>query len=173
MGVVGTGRIGAALARILAAMDCQVLCYDVVENAALKGLCEYVDLTALLSRSKVVSLHVPLTEGTRHLINADTLSLMPQGSLLINTSRGGLVDTQALIQALKGGHLGGAGLDVYEAEAGQFYADHSEQGIQDDVLARLTTFPNVLVTCHQGYFTTEAMETIAEATFHNVQQLFM
>lgn len=153
-------------------MECRVLCYDVIKNPDLDGLCEYVDLKRLLSQSKVVSLNVPMTEATHHLINAETLALMPKGSLLINTSRGGLVDTQALIQALKSNHLGGAGLDVYEAESDQFYADHSEQGIKDDVLARLTTFPNVLITCHQGYFTTEAMETIAETTFNNVKQFY-
>lgn len=172
VGIVGTGRIGCALAGILVAMGCDVLCYDVVQNPVLKDKAEYVTLGELLKRSKVVSLHVPLMESTHHMINASALSSMPPGSLLINTSRGGLIDTQALIESLKSKHLGGAALDVYEAESGQFYSDLSFEGIQDDVLARLTTFPNVLITCHQGYFTTEAMQTIAEVTFQNLKSFY-
>lgn len=172
VGIVGTGRIGCALAEILAAMGCHVLCYDVVQDPVLKDKVEYVSLEDLLKRSKVVSLHVPLMESTHHMINAAALSSMPKGSLLINTSRGGLIDTQALIDSLKTKHLGGAALDVYEAESGQFYSDLSFEGIQDDVLARLTTFPNVLITCHQGYFTTEAMQIIAEVTFKNLKSFY-
>jgi len=172
VGVVGTGRIGTALAKVLVAMGCRVLCYDVVQNPDLAALVEYVPLNELLTASRVVSLHVRLTNSTHHMINTSTLALMPAGALLINTSRGGLIDTPTLIGALKSKHLGGAGLDVYEAESGQFYADFSSQGIQDDVLARMVTFPNVLVTCHQGYFTREAMETIAQVTFENVQTHF-
>ena len=171
VGIVGTGRIGSALAKILVAMGCRVFCHDKVRNESLLGCCSYVSLEELLSRSMVVSLHVPLTKETHHLIDDDALSIMPKGSLLINTSRGGLVDTKALIRALKSKSIGGAGLDVYEAEAGQFYSDLSGTGISDDTLARLLTFPNVIVTCHQGFFTHEAMQTIARTTFENVKSL--
>ncbi len=170
VGIIGTGRIGSALAKVLSAMECRVLCHDVVQNPNLSGLVNYVDLETMLKESKIISLHIPLRAETHHLINKNAFELMQRGSILINTSRGGLVDTAALIEALKSGHLGGAGLDVYEAESGQFYADMSREGLKDDVLARLITFPNVIVTSHQGYFTKEAMETIAKVTFENVTQ---
>lgn len=155
-------------------MKCKVLCYDIVQDPELQGVegLKYVPLDELLSNSRVVSLHLPLRPETNHIIDARALQLMPTGSILINTSRGGLVDTKALIRALKDKDLAGAGLDVYEAEAGVFYRDLSMDVLKDDQLARLLSFNNVLVTCHQGYFTEEAMQRIAASTFDNVAAHF-
>ncbi|KAL2021368.1 hypothetical protein VTK56DRAFT_7233 [Thermocarpiscus australiensis] len=170
VGVVGTGKIGLALARILrAGFGCRLLAHDPFPTDALRALGgEYVPLDELLAQSDVVSLHCPLTDGTRHLINARTLAAMKKGAVLVNTSRGGLVDTKSVIDALKSRHLGGLALDVYEAEAALFYQDHSHEVIQDDELMRLMTFPNVLVCGHQAFFTEEALTEIAECTLRNL-----
>ena len=170
VGIIGTGRIGTALAHIVHGFGCSILACDQQPSKALSANCavKYVPLNELLEQSDIISLHVPLTDATHHLINEKTLSLMRRGVMLINTSRGGLVETSALIGALKTGHIGAAGLDVYEEENGIFFLDHSLDLLQDDVLARLLTFPNVLVTSHQGFLTTEALTNIASVTFKNV-----
>jgi D-lactate dehydrogenase len=171
VGVVGTGRIGVCFIRIALGFGCRVLCFDPIDNPELDTLeVEKVDLPSLLRQSDIVSLHCPLTPATQHLINAETLAAMKPGAMLVNTSRGGLVDTHAAIQALKSGHLGSLGLDVYEQEAPWFFEDHSSGAIDDDVLARLMTFPNVVVTGHQAFFTHEALSNIAHTTIGNLSQ---
>ena len=169
VGIVGTGQIGRAFARIMAGFGCRLLAYDQMadpECAAL-GL-RYTDLTTLLQSADVVSLHVPLTPQTYHLINAETLNLMKPGAILINTSRGALIDTSALITALKQSQVGAVALDVYEEESHLFFQNLSDQIITDDVFARLLSFPNVLVTGHQAFFTREALTAIAETTIANI-----
>jgi D-lactate dehydrogenase len=170
VGVVGTGRIGVVFARIMRGFGCHILAHDLEPAAGLVGDPDvrYVDLPELYRASDVISLHVPLTPATRHLVNAPALEAMKPGVVFINTSRGALVDTPALIAALKRGHVGAAGLDVYEEEAGIFFSDLSDQVLQDDVLARLLTFPNVLVTSHQAFLTREALAGIAETTLASV-----
>ncbi|MEM6460214.1 MAG: 2-hydroxyacid dehydrogenase [Planctomycetota bacterium] len=171
-GVVGTGKIGAAAARILVGFGCRVLAYDKRESDELTALgVEYVALDTLLRESHVVTLHCPLLPATHHLINADTLATMRDGAMLINTSRGGLVDTAAAIEALKTGKLGHLGLDVYEEEDALFFEDHSDDILRDDEFARLLTFPNVLVTGHQAFFTAEALTQIAAVTLDNLTRL--
>jgi D-lactate dehydrogenase len=168
VGVVGTGQIGTVACRIFAGFGCRVLAHDLQENPALAGLVSYVPLETLLAEADVVSLHAPLTPATRHLIDAAAIARMKPRAILLNTSRGGLVDTDALVAALKAGQLGGAGLDVYEREAGLFFADHSDEVLQDDTLARLVTLPNVLVTGHQAFLTDTALGHIAHTTLTNV-----
>ena len=169
VGVIGTGKIGEAFAKIMKGFGCRVLAYDLLPNSELEALgVAFVSLTELLSDSDVVSMHCPLTPQTNHLINADTLLMMKPNAMLINTSRGGLIDTKAVINALKSGRLGYLGIDVYEQEADLFFNDFSESIIQDDVLMRLMSFPNVLITAHQGFFTEEALTQIAQTTFQNL-----
>ncbi|GAP91835.1 putative D-lactate dehydrogenase [Rosellinia necatrix] len=170
VGVVGTGRIGVAFARIMRGFGCELLAYDPYPSAdftALGGA--YGTLEEVLGRADVVSLHCPLTEGTRYLINAATLRLMKADAVLVNTSRGALVDTKAVIAALKARRLGGLALDVYEHERALFYDDHSGTIIDDDDLMRLTTFHNVLVCGHQAFFTDGALEEIAATTVRNLE----
>jgi len=170
VGLLGTGKIGLALARIMAGFGCRLLAHDPFPNAAAAerlGMA-YVPLPELLAQSDIVSLHFPLTPETQRLINATTLAQMKRGAMLINTSRGAILDTPAVIEALKSGQLGHLGLDVYEEEADLFYEDLSDTVLQDDVFARLLTFPNVLVTGHQGFFTTGAMRSIAGTTLANL-----
>jgi D-lactate dehydrogenase len=170
-GVIGTGAIGREVARILRGFGMEVLAHDPAPDPALAtelGL-HYVGLEELLTRAHLVTLHCPLTADSRHLINGHRLGLTRDGVMLINTSRGGLVDTPALIAGLKSGHVGYAGLDVYEEEARFFFEDLSEQVLGDDVLSRLLGFPNVLVTSHQGFFTREALDQIARTTLESVQ----
>jgi D-lactate dehydrogenase len=169
VGVVGTGKIGVAFARIMAGFGCRLLAHDPFPNPEMQTLgAEYVALPDLFERSDIVALHAPLTPKTYHLIDANALSRMKDGVMLINTSRGALVDTRAVITALKSGKLGALGLDVYEEEEGLFFEDFSGQVIADDVFARLLTFPNVIITGHQGFFTAEALRNIAETTMANV-----
>jgi len=168
VGVVGTGKIGLAFARIMKGFGCRLVAYDPFPGEAFREYGEYVGLEQLLAESDVVSLHCPLTEGTKHIINGETLGVMKKGAMLVNTSRGGLVKTESVIAALKSKHLGGLALDVYEAEGGLFYHDHSAEIIQDDVLMRLMTFPNVLVCGHQAFLTEEALTEIAECTMRNL-----
>lgn len=166
VGVVGAGRIGAVMLRIMHGFGCRLLAHDLASSDALVrdlGVC-YVDLAELFEQSDIISLHVPLTPTTRHLIDARALGLMKRDVLLINTGRGALIDTRALVAALKQGAIGGAGLDVYEEEEGVFFHDLSNQVLQDDVLARLLTFPNTLITSHQGFLTREALDNIADTT---------
>ncbi|KAI1335909.1 putative D-hydroxyacid dehydrogenase [Xylariaceae sp. FL0016] len=171
VGVVGTGRIGVAFARIMAGFGCKLLAYDVYPNDDFKALGTYVDLGTLLRESDIVSLHCPLTPQTKHLMNATTLAQMKTGAMLVNTSRGGLIDTKAVIAALKRAHLGGLALDVYEGEGSLFYTDHSGTIVEDDELMRLTTFHNVLVCGHQAFFTEEALREIADVTVRNLAAL--
>lgn len=168
-GVIGTGRIGRATAQIAAGFGCRVLAFDLHPDAALAAAgATYVSLEALYRESDVVSLHVPLTPHTHHLIDDKALRQMKPGVVLLNTGRGALIDTRALIAALKRGLIGGAGLDVYEEEEGVFFEDLSDRVLQDDVLARLLTFPNVIITAHQGFLTREALGNIAETTLQSI-----
>jgi len=169
VGIIGTGKIGSVLARILQGFGCLLLAYDVTENPeCIKLGVKYVTLKELLSKADIVSLHASLTPETRHMINAGNFSQMKPGAMLINTSRGALVDSRALIRALKKGHLGAVGLDVYEEESHIFFQDLSNEIIPDDVIMRLLTFPNALVTGHQAFFTQEALSIIARTTIQNI-----
>lgn len=169
VGIVGTGKIGVAAARIFLGFGCRVIGFDLKPASELVALgVEYVSLDTLYERSHIISLHVPLTPGTHHMIDASSLARMKPGVMVINTGRGALIDSRALIAALKTGHVGAAGLDVYEEEEGVFFENLSDQVLQDDVLARLLTFPNVLVTSHQGFFTREAIAAIAQTTLANI-----
>lgn len=168
VGVVGTGAIGAAFARIMAGLGCEVIASDPRADPALLGTLRYVGIDELWRRADIVSLHCPLTAQTRHLVDAAAIACMKPDVMLINTSRGALVDTRAVIDALKSGRLGYLGLDVYEEEEGLFFEDHSGQVIQDDLFMRLLTFPNVLITGHQAFFTAEAMARIAAVTIGNL-----
>jgi len=167
-GLVGLGRIGSCLARILGGFGMTVLAHDARPDERLAGEVHYVDLPELYRRSHVISLHVPLTPATHHMVDATAIAQMRRGVMLVNTGRGALVDARALIEALKTGQVGSAALDVYEEEEGVFFRDLSDRVLQDDVLARLLTFPNVLVTSHQAFLTEEAIGNIAETTLANV-----
>lgn len=169
VGIVGTGRIGQVVARILHGFGCRLLAHDVIQNELCKELgVRYVELDELYQKCDIITLHCPLNRQTQHLIDENALRQMKRGVMLINTSRGGVVDTSALIAALKSGHIGHLGLDVYEQEGDLFFHDLSEQVIQDDVFERLMTFPNVLITGHQGFFTQEAMANITQTTLQNI-----
>jgi len=168
VGVVGTGKIGAATARILAGFGCRVLLYDVVQNDELRSRGQYVPLEDLLAESDIITLHCPLSLQTYHMISRASLERMKPGVMLINTSRGALVNTPAVIDGLKSGKIGYLGLDVYEEEADLFFEDHSDRVIQDDVFVRLATFPNVLITAHQAFFTDTALTEIARVTMANL-----
>jgi D-lactate dehydrogenase len=167
-GVIGTGKIGAEVARILAGFGCRVLLYDVAENPACRALGTYVPLATLYAESDMITLHCPLTRATHHLIDAAAIARMKPGVMLINTSRGALLDTPAAIDGLKSGHIRYLGLDVYEEEAELFFEDRSHEVIQDDVFMRLATFPNVLITSHQAFFTETALREIARTTMANL-----
>lgn len=168
-GVVGTGKIGQAMIQIFNGFQMHVIAYDPYPNKNLEV--EYVSLEELMRKSDVISLHCPLTTETKHLINKETIGMMKQGVFLINTSRGGLIETESLIEGLLQKKFGGVGLDVYEEEEGIFYEDCSGEIIEDESLARLMTFPNVLVTSHMGFFTKEAMQAIAIETLENAYAL--
>ncbi|MFJ6698703.1 2-hydroxyacid dehydrogenase [Streptomyces sp. NPDC091272] len=168
-GVVGTGKIGEAFTRIAHGFGMRLLGWDVAPNQECLDLgMRYVDKDELLASADLVSLHVPLLPSTRHLIDATALRAMKDDAILVNSSRGGLVDTDALVDELRAGRFAGIGLDVYEAEAGLFFLDKSLEVVEDDTLARLVTFPNVLVTSHQAYYTVDALGQIIEATVQNV-----
>ncbi len=172
-GIFGTGKIGRIAAQILRGFGMQVLAYDPFpspEWARQYGI-EYTDQRSLACESDVISLHTPLTPETRHIIRSETLALMKPGVILVNVSRGALIDTKALIDSLKSGHVGGVALDVYEEEEGVFFEDLSGQILQDDELARLLTFPNVLITAHQAFLTKEALGEIARVTVANLVAL--
>lgn len=168
-GIIGTGKIGQAMIDICRGFGMHIVAYDPFPNESL-GV-EYLPLPELLSRADVISLHCPLTNDTRYIINEETISYMKPGVLLVNTSRGMLIDSGALIEGLLSGKLAGVGLDVYEEEDGLFYEDRSSEIIEDGVLARLMTFPNVLITSHMGFFTKEAMQAIAIETLENAYML--
>ncbi len=173
VGVVGTGRIGAVFARIMHGFGCRILALDPKPDASLVAEtgAEYCSLRELLSRSDIVSLHLPLVETSRHLLNAESLSWMKRGAMLINTGRGALVETEALIDGVKSGHIGAAGLDVYEEEEGVFFEDHSGEVLQDANLAWLLMCPNVLVTAHQAFLTREALHQLAAVTVSSLLAL--
>ena len=169
VGIVGTGRIGAITAKILHGFGCRLLGYDVSPNQDCEALgMKYVSLQELFGASDIVSLHCPLIPETYHLIGTEAIEQMKPGMMLINTSRGQLIDTKAVTKGLKSGKIGNLGLDVYEQETDLFFEDLSNQVIQDDVFQRLLTFPNVLITGHQAFFTEEALKNIAESTIANI-----
>ena len=168
-GIVGTGRIGAAMARICHGYGMTVLACDQYENPALAGLVRYVPLEELLRAADLVSLHCPLTAETRHLINAKTIAQMRDHAILVNTSRGALIDTAALIDALRRRKFAGVGLDVYEDEDGQVFEDFSNDVLQNEVVPVLLSFPNVVVTSHQAFFTRTALQSIAITTMENAR----
>jgi len=167
-GIVGTGKIGAAMARICRGFGMTVLAYDTYENPALEGLVTYVTLEELLMRSDLVSLHCPLFPATYHMINRDTIAKMKDTAILVNTSRGALIDTEALIEALKTKKFSAVGLDVYEDEDELVYENHFSDIITNETVARLLMFPQVVITSHQAFFTREALQAIAVTTMENV-----
>lgn len=169
VGVVGTGTIGIEVARILAGFGCKVLGHDPQRSEAFTALGgSYVELPTLFAQSDIITLHCPLNPGTRHLIDAAAIAAMKRGVMLVNTSRGAVIDTRAAIAGLKSGAIGHLALDVYEEEGDLFFENLSDQMLQDDVFARLLTFPNVLITGHQAFFTVEALTAIAETTLLNI-----
>lgn len=167
-GIIGTGKIGAAMARICKGFGMTVLAYDTYENPALKDLVTYVSLEELLKRSDLISLHCPLFPATYHMINKDTIALMKDTAILVNTSRGALIDTEALIDALKAKKFSAVGLDVYEDEDELVYENHFGDIITNETVARLLMFPQVVITSHQAFFTREALQAIAVTTMENV-----
>lgn len=169
VGVVGTGKIGQIFCGIMQGFGCNVIAFDLIANQPLmKAGVEYLPLIDVLEQADIVSLHCPLSEQTKHLVNRDTISMMKDGVMLINTSRGGLINTGDVLEALKTGKIGYLGLDVYEQEETLFFNDLSENIIQDDVIMRLLSFPNVLITSHQGFLTEEALSEIAKVTLGNI-----
>ena len=169
VGVIGTGQIGLSLVRILKGFGCKIICFDPNESTEVTDLGgTYVSLDTLFTESDIISLHCPLMPQTHHLINDRSIAQMKDGVMIINTSRGGLVDTQSVIQGLKNHKIGYLGLDVYEMEGDLFFEDKSLEIIQDDVFQRLLTFPNVIITGHQGFFTQEALQKIAYTTIQNI-----
>ncbi len=172
VGVIGTGKIGKVFIKIMKGFGCHVLAYDLYpdqEFAQTIGF-KYSEMDEVLEQADIISLHVPLSPETKHMINDTALEKMKKGVFLINTSRGGLIDTKVLISALKSGHIGAAGLDVYEEEEHYFFKDLSNQVLDDDVLIRLMTFPNVILTSHQGFLTSEALSNIAKTTLTSMTQ---
>ncbi|MFF1697267.1 2-hydroxyacid dehydrogenase [Streptomyces sp. NPDC058257] len=169
VGVLGTGKIGEAFTRIAHGFGMRLLGWDVAENPACAELCmEYVAKEQLFADADLISLHVPLLPSTQHIVGADALRMMKDDAILVNSSRGGLIDTDALVRELRAGRFTGVGLDVYEAEAGLFFLDKSLEVVEDDTLARLVTFPNVVVTSHQAYYTADAVGQIIDTTVRNV-----
>lgn len=165
VGVVGTGRIGSVVARILRGFGCRVIAYDITPSEHCRQLgVEYVSLEDIWRQSDIITFHVPLDSTSFHMLNTGSLAQTKPGVMIINTGRGGLVDTRAVVGGLKSGHIGYLGLDVYEEEEKLFFQDLSSQAIQDDLFVRLMTFPNVVITAHQGFFTEEALRAIAETT---------
>ncbi len=170
-GIIGTGKIGALVVRTLCAMRMNVVAYDpVINQGCVNDGARYVDIDTLLQESDVISLHCPLSADTHHIIDTKAIDKMKKGVMLINTSRGAVIDTSAVITALKSGKIGMLGLDVYEQEENLFFEDHSYEVITDDVFERLLTFPNTLITAHQGFFTSDAMLNIAKTTLENISQ---
>jgi D-lactate dehydrogenase len=171
VGVIGTGKIGQIFCNIMLGLGCKVVAFDLMANKELmeKGV-EYLPIMDILEQADIISLHCPLTEQTKHLINEHTISLMKEGAMLINTSRGGLINTSDAINGLKTGKIGYLGLDVYEQEETLFFNDLSENIIQDDIIMRLLSFPNVLITAHQGFLTEEALSQIAQITLSNIDE---
>src|SRR6185369_2888277 len=172
VGVIGTGNIGKAFCKIMVGFGCNVIAYDVAPDKALEALgIKFLSLDEILRQSDIISLHCPLNDDTHHIINSNSISWMKKGVMLINTSRGGLIDTKSVIDALKSKHIGYLGIDVYEQEEKLFFRDLSANIIEDDTIQRLMSFPNVLVTAHQAFFTIEALQQIADVTLNNVSDL--
>lgn len=168
-GIIGTGKIGVAMARICAGFGMKVIAYDVFENPALKDIVTYVSLDELLAQSDLISLHCPLMDNTYHLINRETIAKMKDGVILVNTSRGALVKTDDLIEGIRAHKFFGVGLDVYEEETPNVFENRSDEILEHSVTARLLSFPNVMITSHQGFFTEEALSAIAKTTLENVK----
>lgn len=166
-GIIGTGKIGAAMCRICHGFGMKILAYDVYRNDSLKSFVEYVSLEKLLSDSDVISLHCPLMDSTYHMINIDTICQMKDGVILVNTSRGALVKTDDLIEGIRLHKFAGVGLDVYEEETNNVFEDRSDEILEHSTTARLLSFPNVMITSHQGFFTREALTSIASVTLQN------
>ncbi len=172
VGIVGTGRIGTVMAQIMQGFGCRVIAYDLYPNAHCEAIAvEYVEMSELLSQSDIITLHCPLTSETQHLIDKSAIAKMKPNAMLINTSRGALIDTNAVIDALKSSQISALGLDVYEQESELFFEDRSNRILQDDTFARLMTFPNVMITGHQAFFTEDAMRAIAEVTLENITKV--
>ena len=172
VGIIGTGKIGSVLAKILHGFGCNLLGYDKIEDGSLKSkyALQYATLDELCQQSDIISLNLPLNKDTKYMINEQQISLMKNGVMLINTARGGIVNTQSVLNALKSGKMGSFGMDVYENEKGVFFFDHSHSILRDDTLALLTTFSNVLITAHQAFLTNEALEGIVSTTLKNIDQ---
>ncbi len=170
VGIIGTGQIGSVAVKILAGFGCKILVTDLQENKELieKYKVQYTDQDTMYAQSDIISLHLPLTPQTRYLINKDSIAKMKKGVMIINTSRGALINTKDIIQGLKKGQIGYLGLDVYEEESGLFFEDHSDDILQDDVISRLLTFKNVLITSHQAFLTDTALQNIALTTIDNL-----
>jgi D-lactate dehydrogenase len=170
VGIMGTGKTGSVVARILNGFGCHILAYDITENQEIKQQYQvtYTDRESLYQQSDILTLHLPLNDQTKHLIDYPDIQRMKPGVMIINTARGGLINTEAMLAALKSGHIGYFGMDVYEKEHGLFFEDHSSDILQDDTFARLMTFPNVLITGHQAFLTDTALKNIAETTIHNL-----
>jgi D-lactate dehydrogenase len=169
VGIIGTGQIGEVVTRIMTGFGCVVLASDPYPNPKVVNLgAQYVELPELFARSDIITLHCPLTPETHHLVNEQSIAQMKGGVMIINTSRGALLDTLAVVEAMKNGQIGYLGMDVYEEEADVFFEDLSGKILQDDVLARLMTFPNVLITSHQAFFTRNALQNIADTTLNNI-----
>lgn len=166
-GIIGTGRIGAAMCRICKGFGMKILAYDLYQNEELKSFVEYVPLERLLRESDLISLHCPLLDSTRHMISLDTISKMKDGVIFVNTSRGALVKTSDLIEGIRMHKFGGVGLDVYEEETNNVFENRSDEILEHSITARLLSFPNVMITSHQGFFTREALESIATTTLEN------
>ena len=172
IGLIGTGKIGAVMAKIMNGFGCKIIATDLIENKELKekyGV-TYTDCESLCSKADIISLHLPFSAETKHLINKNCIDKMKHGVMLINTSRGGLINTKDVIDGLKSGRIGYLGIDVYEEEADVFFSDLSDVGIDDDQLSRLLTFPNVLVTSHQAFLTREALKAIATTTIESIRR---
>lgn len=174
VGVIGTGNIGLVFCRIMLGFGCKVVAFDIHKNSELtdSGV-QYLPLENVFANSNIISLHCPLNEHTRYIVNKDSIESMQDNVMLINTSRGGLIDTRAVVKGLKSGKIGSLGIDVYEQEENLFFRDLSETIIEDDVISRLSSFPNVLITAHQGFFTREALAEIAETTLSNLKAFQM
>ena len=168
-GIIGTGKIGAAMARICHGFGMNVIAYDVYENPSIKEFTTYVTLDELLAKRDLISLHCPLLDSTYHLINHETISKMKDGVILVNTSRGALVKTEDLIEGIRAHKFFGVGLDVYEEETPNVFEDRSDEILEDSVTARLLSFPNVMITSHQGFFTREALAAITQTTLQNIR----
>ena len=172
IGIIGTGRIGTVVAQIMTGFGCKVLAYDLHPNPHCEAMAvQYVDMPQLLSQSDIITLHCPLTSKTHHLINQEVIAQMKSHVILINTSRGALIDTNAVITALKSSKISALGLDVYEQESELFFEDRSDRILQDDTVARLMIFPNVMITGHQAFFTEDAMREIVDVTLENITKI--